>query len=101
MALDARQRATYEKEHIEGAINIPHREMNEESTRQLDKSKTYVCYCTGIGCNASTHGALNMSKLGFKVRELIGGFEWWKLEKYGTEGTVIAQTLKSQTNVSV
>ena|ERR1035437_8466025 len=101
VALDARQRATFEKEHIPGAINTPHREMNEESTRNLDKSKTYVCYCTGIGCNASTHGALNMSKLGFKVRELIGGFEWWKLENYGTEGTVKTENQKSQMNVSV
>lgn len=101
VALDARQHATFEKEHIPGAINIPHREMNEESTRNLDKSKTYVCYCSGIGCNASTHGALNMSKLGFEVRELIGGFEWWKLEKYGTEGTVKTESQKSQINVSV
>ena len=85
--LDARQHATFENEHIPGAINIPHREMNEETTKLLDKSKTYVSYCTGIGCNASTKGALNMTKLGFTVKELIGGIEWWKFEGHDTEGS--------------
>lgn len=30
---------------------------------------------------------LNMSKLGFKVKELIGGIEWWKFDGYATQGT--------------
>ncbi len=87
VALDARKTFGFEKEHIPTAINIPHREMTPESTNHLDKSKTYVCYCDGIGCNASTKGALNMAKLGFKVKELIGGIEWWKFDGYATEGT--------------
>lgn len=87
VALDTRQAFGYEKEHIPTAINLPHREMTEESTRHLDKSKVYVCYCDGIGCNGSTKGALKMTKLGFKVKELIGGIEWWKFDGYATEGT--------------
>ena len=86
IALDARKTFAYEKEHIPTAINLPHREMNEESTKHLDRSKTYVCYCDGIGCNASTKGALNMAKLGFKVKELMGGIDWWKFDGYATEG---------------
>jgi rhodanese-related sulfurtransferase len=84
--LDTRQSFGFEKEHIPNAIHIPHRDMNEESTKHLDKSKTYVCYCDGIGCNASTKGALKMTKLGFKVKELIGGIEWWKFDGYATVG---------------
>ncbi len=85
--LDARKQFGFEAEHIPMAINIPHREMNEESTKHLDKDVLYVTYCDGIGCNASTKGALNMSKLGFKVKELMGGIEWWKFDGYATEGT--------------
>jgi rhodanese-related sulfurtransferase len=85
--LDTRQAFGFNKEHIPNAINIPHREMNTDSTKLLDKAKTYICYCDGIGCNASTKGALNMTKLGFKVKELIGGIEWWKFDGYATEGT--------------
>jgi len=87
VALDARQPFGFEAEHIPGAINIPHREMNEGSTKHLDRDAVYVTYCDGIGCNASTKGALNMTRLGFKVKELIGGIEWWKFDGYATEGT--------------
>ncbi|MEO1652963.1 MAG: rhodanese-like domain-containing protein [Bacteroidota bacterium] len=84
--LDARQSFGYAKEHIPGALNLPHREINMETTQDLDKNMTYVCYCDGIGCNASTKAALKMTRLGFKVRELMGGIEWWKFDGYATEG---------------
>ena len=86
IALDARKAFGFEAEHIPNAINIPHREMSPETTAHLDKDVLYVTYCDGIGCNASTKGALNMTKLGFKVKELIGGIEWWKFDGYATEG---------------
>jgi rhodanese-related sulfurtransferase len=87
IALDARKTFGFEAEHIPNAINIPHREMNLETTKHLDRDVLYVTYCDGIGCNASTKGALNMAKLGFKVKELMGGIEWWKFDGYATEGT--------------
>lgn len=86
-AIDARQAFGFEKEHIPTAINLPHREMTAESTHHLDRAVTYVVYCDGIGCNASTKGALNMVRLGFKVKELMGGLEWWKFDGYATEGS--------------
>ena len=85
--VDARKPQGYEAEHIPGAINLPHREMTKESTKHLNKNTLYVIYCDGIGCNASTKGALNMAKLGFNVKELTGGIEWWKFDGYATEGT--------------
>jgi len=88
IAIDARSAEAYEKEHIPGAINIPHRTMTVENTAHLDKSILYVIYCDGIGCNASTKGALNMVELGFQVKELIGGIDWWKRDGYQTEGTL-------------
>jgi rhodanese-related sulfurtransferase len=87
IVIDARQSFGYEAEHIPGAINIPHRTMNKETTKDLNRDYLYVTYCDGIGCNASTKGALNMARLGFNVRELIGGLEWWKLDGYETVGT--------------
>lgn len=88
VVLDTRQPHGFEREHIPSAINIPHRTMTAESTQHLDRSKTYICYCDGIGCNASTKGALKMTRLGFNVKELIGGIEWWKFDGYATEGTL-------------
>ena len=85
IVIDARSPEAYQKEHIPGAINIPHRTMNEETTKHLDRLALVVIYCDGIGCNASTKGALNMAKLGFRVKELIGGLDWWKRDGHKTE----------------
>lgn len=86
VVIDARRSFGFDAERIPTAINIPHREMLEHNTNHLDKDTLYVTYCDGIGCNASTKGALNMLRLGFKVKELTGGIEWWKFDGYATEG---------------
>ena len=52
--VDTRSREAHEIEYIPGAINFTHRTMDEETTAKLDKTKTYVTYCDGIACNAST-----------------------------------------------
>ena len=87
VVIDARSAEAFAVEHIPGAINVPHREMSAHSTDHLDKSKHYVTYCDGIGCNASTKGALNMARLGFQVKELLGGLDWWKRDGYATQGS--------------
>ncbi|MYA96707.1 MAG: rhodanese-like domain-containing protein [Nitrospinae bacterium] len=85
VVVDARSPEAYEEEHIPGAINIPHREMNPDTTAHLDGDALVVTYCDGIGCNASTKGALNMTRLGFRVKELMGGLDWWKRDGHPTE----------------
>ena len=84
--IDTRSREAFEIEHIPTALNFPHWTMSEETTSNLDKSKTFVTYCDGIGCNASTKGALNLVQLGFNVKELLGGLDWWKRDGYATTG---------------
>jgi len=84
--IDARSNESFTDEHITGAVNIHHRTMTADNTSQIDKNALVVVYCSGVGCNASTKGAYKMTKLGFKVKELIGGLEWWKREGYDTEG---------------
>lgn len=83
--VDARSAESYEIEHIPGAISLPHRTMTSTTTRDFDRDALYVTYCDGIGCNASTKGALRLAELGFQVKELIGGIEWWKRDGYATE----------------
>lgn len=84
--VDGRSEAAFAVEHIPGALNLPHKEICFNSTEMLDKSRLYVCYCDGIGCNASTKTALKLLTLGFQVRELIGGLDWWKRDGYATDG---------------
>ncbi len=85
--IDARSRDAFEREHIPGAVHLPHREMSEEITGMLARKHFLVNYCDGIGCNGSTKGALNLARLGFTVKELLGGLEWWQRDGYPTEGT--------------
>ena len=86
VVVDGRSSSAYAEEHIPGAVSLPHREISFNSTEALDRSKLYVCYCDGIGCNASTKTALKLLTLGFQVRELIGGLDWWKRDGYVTHG---------------
>ena len=80
--LDVRSKESFDLIRIAVAESMPYRQINEETTRTMDKETTYVTYCDGQGCNASTKGALALSKLGFKVKELIGGLEWWASDGY-------------------
>jgi len=77
VVVDTRTTEYYQRGHIPGAVSFPHRTMTEASTAHLDRSKTYVTYCDGIGCNASTKGAFKLASLGFKVKELLGGLDFW------------------------
>ena len=52
--------------------------MDAETVARLDRSKVYVVYCDGIGCNASTKGAYKLARLGFRAKELLGGLDWWR-----------------------
>jgi rhodanese-related sulfurtransferase len=87
VVIDARSAEAYQAEHIPGAISIPHRTINAETTKQLSRSALVVTYCDGIGCNASTKGALKMLDLGFRVKELLGGLDWWKRDGHATHAT--------------
>jgi rhodanese-related sulfurtransferase len=80
--VDARTPEAYARGHIPGAVNFPHRTMSKSTAAALDRGVLHVTYCDGIGCNASTKGALHLTKLGFRVKELIGGLEWWKKDGF-------------------
>ena len=87
VVVDGRAAGAYALEHIPDAISLPHREINAETTASFDRSNLYVCYCDGIGCNASTKTAMKLLQLGFQVRELIGGLDWWKRDGHPTHGS--------------
>ncbi|MBO4207261.1 rhodanese-like domain-containing protein [Micromonospora echinofusca] len=86
VVVDGRSSEAYELEHIPGAVSIPHRSISQESLAGLSRTPLYVAYCDGIGCNASTKTAIKLASSGFRVKELIGGLDWWKRDNYPTEG---------------
>jgi rhodanese-related sulfurtransferase len=85
IVVDARRPDAFAAAHIPGAINLHHATINAETTRMLPKDATYIVYCAGIHCNASTKGAAKLAALGFKVKELLDGLDGWKQEGYSIE----------------
>ena len=83
--LDTRKPESFAAEHIPGAINLHHAKITPETTAKFSKDATYIVYCAGIHCNASTKGGAKLAALGFKVKELLDGLEGWKKEGYPVE----------------
>ena len=84
LLVDGRSAAAFAAETIPGAVNLPHRTIDSASTAHLPQDVLLVAFCDGIGCNASTKTALALSRLGFRVKELQGGLDWWKRDGYAT-----------------
>jgi rhodanese-related sulfurtransferase len=59
---------------------MPYRQIAERAPRELDATVPVVVYCWSPGCNAGARGGLEFAKLGFSVREMIGGYEYWARE---------------------
>ncbi|PRY64152.1 rhodanese-related sulfurtransferase [Vreelandella songnenensis] len=82
VVIDTRSFEHYCAGHIPGALSLPHREMTPERLAALDPAKVYITYCDGIGCNGSTKGAWKLSSAGFKVKELLGGLDFWRRDEH-------------------
>lgn len=83
--VDCRRPEQYAEGHIPGALSLPYKDITPEGTAHLPKDKTIVTYCSSWHCNASTKGALQLSALGFRVKEMIGGMAGWTQEGYAVE----------------
>lgn len=86
--IDARSADDYAACHIPGALSMPYRQINAETTASLARDKLCVVYCWGPACNAATKACLRLSRLGFQVKEMIGGLEYWRHEGGDVEGTL-------------
>lgn len=88
VVIDTRSANAWDQGHLPGALHIPGAELADRSGRQLpDLDAEIVVYCWGPGCNGSTRAALTLSELGYRrVRELIGGYEYWVREGFAVTG---------------
>ena len=75
---DVRSAEDYNRSHAQDAINLPQATINAESTAHLSKDTLLVVYCWGPGCNGATKAGAKLSALGFSVKEMIGGIEYWE-----------------------
>lgn len=78
--VDVRSRDAWDQGHALGAVHMPYREIAARAPRELEAGVPVVVYCWSPGCNAGAKGAVEFAKLGYAVREMIGGFEYWARE---------------------
>ena len=78
--IDSRGEAAWRQGRAAGAVHLPTAEIAERAPEVIDQGTPVVVYCWGPGCNGSTRAALAFSLLGYEVREMIGGFEYWARE---------------------
>lgn len=85
VVLDVRSEDHYNAKHVQGAISLPHSRINPKRMSEFPDDTVFVVYCWGPGCNGSTKGALKLTELGYAVKEMIGGIEYWEQEGYPVE----------------
>ncbi|WP_413756183.1 rhodanese-like domain-containing protein [Streptomyces sp. MMBL 11-3] len=85
VVLDSRSTESWDQGHVPGAVHLPTALVAEQAGRLLDKAVPVVTYCWGPGCNGATRAALALAQLGYQVKEMLGGFEYWVREGFEFE----------------
>ncbi|MEU4926168.1 rhodanese-like domain-containing protein [Streptomyces yokosukanensis] len=85
VVVDTRSTESWDQGRIPGAVHLPTALVPEQAERLLDRSVPVVTYCWGPGCNGATRAALALAELGYQVKEMLGGFEYWAREGFAYE----------------
>ena len=78
--VDSRGQAAWDQGHLPGALHLPTIEIPDRATELIPLDQRVVTYCWGPGCNGATRAALAFARLGYQVREMLGGYEYWVRE---------------------
>ncbi|MEU5402249.1 rhodanese-like domain-containing protein [Streptomyces sp. NPDC005963] len=82
--VDSRGVAGWEQGHVPGAVHLPTADIPARAADLLDPALPVVTYCWGPGCDGATRAALALAQLGYQVKEMIGGIEYWIREGFPT-----------------
>ena len=78
--VDSRGDAAWRQGRATGAVHLPTARIAAEGPALVPAGTPVVVYCWGPGCNGATRAALAFARLGYEVREMLGGFEYWARE---------------------
>lgn len=77
--VDVRGADAWNQGHAVGAIHIPRAELDAR-LGELDPELPIVVYCWGPACNGGAKAAHLLARRGRRVKEMLGGFEYWARE---------------------
>jgi rhodanese-related sulfurtransferase len=95
--IDLRTTELFNKGHVPTAVNVQYDEL-EAYLPKLNKDVNTVVYCYDITCHLSTKGALLLAQKGYRVQELLGGFNAFAEKGYTVEGKSEASSCSSTKN---
>lgn len=75
--VDTRKLQSWEHGHVPGAVHVPDIVTRGDLTDRLPLERSVVVYGWGPGCDGGTRAAAVLADLGYDVREMVGGFEYW------------------------
>jgi rhodanese-related sulfurtransferase len=82
VVLDSRSTEAWDQGHIPGAVHLPTALIPEQAAQLLDRAVPVVTYCWGPGCNGATRAAHAFATAGYRVKEMLGGYEYWVREGF-------------------
>jgi rhodanese-related sulfurtransferase len=87
--IEALPQRFFDAEHLPGAINIPHDEIQARASAMLpDKTAFIVVYCASTECRNSNIAANILEKLGYSnTFEYVEGKQHWLEAQYPMEST--------------
>jgi rhodanese-related sulfurtransferase len=83
--VDSRGVQSWLQGRIPGAMHLPTAEIARRALAEIPVQTPIVTYCWGPGCNGATRAAHEFALLGYQVREMLGGFEYWAREGFDVE----------------
>ena len=78
VVVDSRGDDAWRQGHLPGAVHLPTADIPRLARERIPADATVVVtYCWGPGCNGSTRAAYELARLGYPVKEMIGGYRYW------------------------
>ena len=83
VVVDSRGEEAWRQGHLPGAVHLPTAEVPRLHAQRIPAgAAVVVTYCWGPGCNGATRAAHELARLGYPVKEMIGGYEYWVEEGF-------------------
>jgi rhodanese-related sulfurtransferase len=80
--VDTRSTEAWEQGRIPGAVHLPTSRIPQLADAFLDRAVPVVVHCWGPACNGATRAAAELAGRGYRVKEMLGGIEYWIREGF-------------------